>query len=60
MAAANSLPIWARIVRTYPHMRNILYAQPFCAVLCRQHVILGITREEREKIAAVAMGGVWE
>lgn len=57
--AAKSLPIWAKMVSRYPYLRPVLYAQPFCAILCRMQVILDTTPEERDKIAEVAMGGVW-
>lgn len=56
---AKSLPIWARMVQHYPYLRNVLFAEAFCKILCRKQVIVGTTREEREKIAEVAMGGVW-
>ena len=56
---AKSLPIWTRMVSLYPFLRHVLYAQPFCAILCRQQVILGTTLEERQRIAIVASGGVW-
>lgn len=57
--SAKSLPIWSKIIQYYPYLRTVLYAQPFCAILCRQQVILGTTPEERDMIANVAMGGVW-
>lgn len=56
---AKSLPIWARIIQYYPYLRNVLYAEPFCKILSGMQVILGTTREEREKILRVAMGGQW-
>ena len=59
MTSAKSLPIWARIIEYYPYLRPVLYAEAFCRILCRQQVILGVTAEEREKIANVAIGGEW-
>lgn len=58
--SAKSLPIWARMISRYPYLRTVLYAQPFCAILCRLSFILDVTPEERDKIANVAMGGKWE
>ena len=58
--SAKALPIWAKMVSRYPYLRPVLYAQPFCAILCRLQVILDTTPDEREKIANVAMGGNWE
>ena len=58
--SAKSLPIWARMIQYYPYLRTVLFAEAFCKILLKQQVILGTTREEREKIANVAMGGVWE
>jgi hypothetical protein len=47
------------MVSHYPYLRTVLYAQPFCAILSRQNIILGVTPEEREKIVIVALGGEW-
>lgn len=58
--SAKSLPIWAKMVCRYPFLRPVLHAQPFCMILCRMSCILGVTPEEREKIANVALGGNWE
>ena len=57
---AKALPIWSRMVQHYPYLRTVLYAQPFCDILCRQQVILGTTPEERDRIARVAIGGKWD
>ena len=57
---ARSLPIWMKMVQYYPYLRTVISAKSFCTILCRQQVILGTTPEEREKIANVALGGMWE
>lgn len=57
--SARSLPIWAKMVSAYPFLRNVLFAQPFCRILCEQSCILHTTKEERDKIATVAAGGAW-
>lgn len=57
--SARSLPIWSRVVCHYPFLRYVLFAQPFCKILCGMYPILGVTPEEKDKIADVANGGAW-
>lgn len=56
---ARNLPIWGRMVSLYPCLRTVFSAQGFCRILCEKQMIPGTTLEERQKIAAVAAGGVW-